>query len=557
MNVASLVLERARQDPAAVAIHYPAGVRGQNVSYAGATNRELDRESDAIARGLAKAGVTRGMRTAVMVPPDRSFFSLMLGLLKMGAVPVVVDPGIGLRRLSRCLSEAEPEAFVGIPRARLACRLFGWGRRTIRIRVTVGRLGLPGETTLSSLCRDGLSEEAYPVADTRADDLAAILFTSGSTGAPKGVLYSHQNFAAQIEAIRELAGDPQGEVDLPTFPPFALFDPALGMTAVVPDMDPTRPGSVDPRRIFSAAEQFSATNLFGSPALLDTVGRYGIAHGMRFSTLRRVVSAGAPVSAAIMERFLQVLPDGARVLTPYGATECLPVSCIGSEEVLGETAALTDQGGGVCVGRPVPSVEVRILEISEQAFAVHEPKRELPRGEIGEIIVTGPQVTRGYYNRDEETRAAKMKDSSGRLWHRMGDVGYLDTTGRLWYCGRKADRVEANNGTMFSIPCEAIFDRHPQVRRTALVGVTDGSVQHPVLCVELEPGVGRRERFRIIEELLVLGAGYSSTRDVRDILFHRKFPVDIRHNAKIGRPELQRWATRQSGQRAWSRGGGA
>ena len=550
MNVASLVLERARQKPAEIAIHHPAGRQGDRVLYAASSNQDLDQQSDAIARGLAQIGITRGMRTAVMVPPDGNFFALMLGLMKMGAVPVMVDPGIGLARLGRCLSEAEPEALIGIPRARIASRVLGWGRRTLRIQVTVGRRIRPGDTTLAEIFRAGASPEAYPVVETADDELAAILFTSGSTGPPKGVLYTHGNFAAQVAAIRELAGHPRDEVDLPTFPPFALFDPALGMTAVVPDMDPTRPGAVDPRRIFSAAEEFSVTNLFGSPALLDTVGRYGLAEGMRFSTLRRVVTAGAPVSAAIMERFLRILPPGARILTPYGATECLPVSCIDSDEVLGETAAMAAQGAGICVGRPVPSVEVRILEVSSQDFPEHDPARELAVGEIGEIIVTGPQVTHGYDHREAETRAAKMRDAAGRLWHRMGDLGYQDASGRLWYCGRKADRVLTRNGPLDSIPCEAVFDTHPQVRRTALVGVDDGEAERPVLCVELERGVARGQRESIVAELLALGAGFPSTSGVKEILFHRKFPVDIRHNAKIGRPELRQWAQRQLGGRA-------
>ena len=549
VNVASLVLEKARENPTEVAIHHPVGRRGDRVLYGAATNGDLDQESDAIARGLEAVGVTRGMRTAVMVPPDRNFFALMLGLMKMGAVPVVVDPGIGLRRLGRCLSEAEPEVLIGIPRARIASRLLGWGRHTLRFHVTVGRALRPGDTTLAEVCRRGISEDVYRMAPTADDELAAILFTSGSTGPPKGVLYTHGNFAAQVEAIRELAGHPRGEVDLPTFPPFALFDPALGMTAVVPDMDPTRPGDVDPQRIFSAAEEFSATNLFGSPALLDTVGRYGVARRMHFSTLRRVVSAGAPVSAAIMERFLRVLPKGARILTPYGATECLPVSCIDSDEVLGETAAMAEKGAGICVGRPVPSVEVRIIAVSEQDFPEHDSERELPAGEIGEIIVCGPQVTQGYDHREAETRAAKMHDASGRLWHRMGDVGYQDLDGRLWYCGRKADRVPTANGPLDSIPCEAVFDTHPRVRRTALVGVPEGKAQRPVLCVELEADVRRQEKEAIVQELLALGATTAPTRAVEEILFHRKFPVDIRHNAKIGRPELARWAARRMGWR--------
>ena len=347
MNVASFVLERARQEPDAVAIHFPSGRgAGGKARYASVTNRTLDLESDWIARGLESAGIRRGVRTALIVRPSLELFALTLALFELGAVPVMVDPGIGVRRLRRCLDEAEPEAFIGVPEAHVARIALGWARATLRSLVTVGRRWGWGGATLAQLRERGRSQQPYKVAETRDDEEAAILFTSGSTGPPKGVVYRHENFAAQVEAVRGLGSIARGEVDLPTFPLFALFDPALGMSAVIPRMDFARPGSVDPRRIIDAAEEFGATNMFGSPALLDTVGRYGAEHGVVLSTLRRVISAGAPVPAAVMERFLRMLPDGAEVLTPYGATECLPVACISSREVLAETAALTDAGAG-------------------------------------------------------------------------------------------------------------------------------------------------------------------------------------------------------------------
>jgi acyl-coenzyme A synthetase/AMP-(fatty) acid ligase len=279
-----------------------------------------------------------------MVKPSLELFALTLALFKLGAVPVMVDPGIGVRRMRRCLAESEPEAFIGVPEAHAARVVLGWARGTARISVTVGRRWFWGGPTLSELAARGRGGEPFAVAETGDDEAAAILFTSGSTGPPKGVVYQHGNFAAQVEAVRGLGTIERGEVDLPTFPLFALFDPALGMSAVIPEMDPTRPGDVDPRRIIEAAEEFGATNMFGSPALLDTVGRYGADHGVKLSTLRRVISAGAPVPAAVMKRFLGMLPQGAEVLTPYGATECLPVACISSREVLAETAARTDAG---------------------------------------------------------------------------------------------------------------------------------------------------------------------------------------------------------------------
>jgi len=258
-----------------------------------------------------------------------------------------------------------------------------------------------------------------------------------------------------------------------------------------------------------------------------------------------------------MARFLEMLPDGAEVLTPYGATECLPVSCISSSEVLSETAEHTNAGAGVCVGMPVPSIDARIIGVDDGPIEHWDPGLELPRGEIGEITVRGPQATKAYYNRPKETALAKIHDSRGGLWHRMGDVGYLDERGRLWYCGRKADRVRTAKETLYSVPCEAIFDTHAKVRRTALVGVPSGEGQEPVLCVELLPETARAERSAVESELLDLGGRSAQTRDIRTVLFHRGFPVDIRHNAKIGRPELARWAARRLGRRGGAKPGSA
>lgn len=553
MNVASLVLERARNESETTAIH-ALGERDAAGRPATASFGDLDRRSDDFARALSAAGIDRGLRTALLVQPGLEFFALMLALFKLGAVPVVVDPGIGLRRFGRCLDEAEPEAFVGLPRAQWLRRLLGWGRRTIRTTVTVGSGRFAPTPSLAALVARTAGNAPCRVAPTRDEDPAAILFTSGSTGPPKGVVYTHGHFAAQIEAIRTLGNIQPGEIDLATFPPFALFDPALGMTSVVPDMDPTRPGSVDPRAILEPAERYRVTNLFGSPALLDAVARAGAEHETKLSTLRRVVSAGAPVSADVMRRFLGLLPEDAEVLTPYGATECLPVSCTSSREVLVETAARTAAGAGVCVGAPVPSIDVRILAIDDGPIETWDAARELPDGEIGEITVRGPQVTERYFGRPEATALAKIRDRDGGFWHRMGDVGYRDASGRLWYCGRKADRVETTRATLFSTPCEGVFDAHPAVRRSALVGVPDGGGSKPVICVELEPGLGRAARAALVGELREMAGRHAPTRAIADFLFHPRFPVDIRHNAKIDRPALARWAARRLRWRLGRRG---
>jgi acyl-CoA synthetase (AMP-forming)/AMP-acid ligase II len=539
-NVALHLARLAAIEPQRLAVAVPQGCdRAGRVAYTHYTFAQLHAESDRLARGLALVGIGRGVRTVLMVPPSLDFFALTFALFKVGAVPILIDPGMGVRRLGPCLAQAAPTAFVGISRAQLARWLFGWGRATLRTTVSVDTPKWGATYTLADVRRRGRGT-LDPQVPSAEDELAAILFTSGSTGPAKGVEYTHGCFATQVEALRQLYAIPPGEVDLATFPLFALFGPALGMTAIVPRMDPTRPARVDPRAIAQAIADWGVTNLFGSPALLDRVGRYGAERGWRFPTLRRVISAGAPVPARVIERFTQLLPAGVQVFTPYGATEALPVASIGSTEILHETRHATARGCGVCVGRPVPGLRACILPIS--TGPLHELPPALPTGAIGEIAVQAPWVTARYYERPDATALAKVPAGT-QFWHRMGDLGYRDAAGRLWFCGRKAQRVETAAGVLFTIPCEAIFNTHPAVYRSALVGVCRAGVTYPVICIELEPT--QRPSVQLRTQLLALAAQHAHTRALRTLLFHPSFPVDIRHNAKIFRERLAEWATRQ------------
>jgi acyl-CoA synthetase (AMP-forming)/AMP-acid ligase II len=551
VNVAAALAEQADRRPYAPAVFCPAGrARSGRVRHTHHTFKQLHEESDRIAHSLTRHGLGRGCRTVLMVPPGPDFFALTFALFKIGAVPILIDPGMGVRNLGGCLAEARPEAFVGVPKAHLARWLLRWGRPTVRRTVAVGSSHFGAEVTLDQLRRRAGNAGPFPMADTRADETAAILFTSGSTGPAKGAVYTHGVFAAQVESLREVYGIEPGEIDLTTFPLFALFGPALGMTSVVPDMDPTRPARVDPVKIFDAIEDFGVTNLFGSPALLNRVGRYGAERGIRLPSLRRVISAGAPVPAVVIERFTKLLPADAQVFTPYGATEALPVANIGSREILGETRARTDRGEGVCVGMPVPGMGVTIIPISDDPIAEWDESLLLPLGRVGEIVVSGPVVTASYFNRERENALAKIRDPrTGVTRHRMGDVGYRDESGRIWFCGRKAHRVETTEGMLFTIPCEAVFNTHPDVFRSALVGVIRGGVTYPVVCVELEPD-RRPDPTKLRAELCELALSHPHTRAIVTFLTHPAFPVDIRHNAKIFREKLAVWADRRLG-RGW------
>lgn len=491
---------------------------------------ELDALSSRYAVGLSAHGIGRGMRAVLMVPASLELFGLVFGLFKAGAVLVMVDPGMGVKPMLQCIEEVEPQAFIGIAKAQLLRLVFSKSFRSVKKTVTVGgSLGFGGVTSTKLLAQaDGPFQMVAP---TR-DEEAAILFTSGSTGIPKGAVYTHDVFDAQVQLLKSTYGIEPGERELSTFPLFALFSPALGMTTVLPQMDFRAPASAAPERIVEAITTHGCTSMFGSPALLDNLGRYGAANGLRLPTLRRVISAGAPVRTDVLERMQRMLTGEAQIHTPFGATEALPVTTIGSREVLSDTSEGAAQGHGVCVGRPVEGVTVRIMRITDDAVAEWDESLAVAPGTVGEIVVEGPIVTREYFGRPAQTRLAKIR-RGGAVLHRMGDVGYFDTQGRLWMCGRKSHRVETVTGPMFTAQVEEVFNQHPGVKRTALVGR-----QQPVLLVEKDDQRPMPNDV-LVAELLELAALHATTRAISDIrVYPKRFPVDRRHNAKIERERL-------------------
>ena len=539
VNITERVEEMARQFPDKRAVACPAGRDGNGkTKYVELTFTQLAEEINRYAHGLSNVGITKGTRTILMVRPSLEFFVLTFALFKVGATVILIDPGMGRKQLIRSLAEVEAEAFIGIPLAHVGRVMFAKAFRTVRVAITVGRRWFWGGYKLSNI--RSMSADRYPTAPTVSTDPAAIIFTSGSTGPAKGVVYEHGIFDAQVQYLQSQYGYSPKEIDLPTFPLFALFDAALGMTAIIPDMDPTKPAEVNPERIIDAIRENDISHMFGSPALLNRVSRYAKENGISFPTLKRVMTAGAPVPHAVLERMRTLLPEDADIFTPYGATESLPVASIESREILAETSELTASGNGICVGQPLQGMTVRIIAITDDPVEKWSNSLCLPLGEIGEICVKGPVVTREYFRKEQATRSAKIIDTDG-IWHRMGDVGYLDDKGRLWFCGRKAHRVTTERGTMFTIPCEAIFNQHPQVYRSALVGVGAPGRQKPVLCVELESGTTGTPT----DELLDIAKANKLTGQIETILYHPSFPVDVRHNAKIFREKLTTWAAEQ------------
>lgn len=542
-NIADILPYRAEQLGDAIAIRCP-GRKGANgfaryddrISYT-----ELNRRVQDLARGFQAYGIGQGVRAVVMLKPSIDFFLVMFALLKNGAVPVLIDPGIARSALKQCLAEAEPQAFIGVPLAHFAKVLLGWAPG-VRLKVSTGALAFFGGKTLAAIEALGLASRAE-LPHIEGDDSAAILFTSGSTGVPKGVLYRHRHFTAQVRLLQQAFAVEPGGVSLPTFPPFALFDPALGLTSIIPDMDARQPGRANPEKLLHAINTFDVTQLFGSPALMAVLAK----HGKAMPSLRCVISAGAPVPSAVVEKIRSLCTPQAKLYTPYGATECLPVAVIEGEALM-QTRAGTEQGFGTCVGLPVAENTVRLIAISDEA--IHEWRDDLcvPAGEIGEVTVAGPSATDSYFRREQANRLGKINESlpdgGACVVHRMGDLAWQDSQGRLWFCGRKSQRLQTAQGLLGTENVEPIFNAHAAVKRSALVGIGEYGAQRAVLCVEREPQQPISDT-DLIAELKTIAGAHPHTQVIDTFLMHPGFPVDIRHNAKIGREQLARWAALQ------------
>ena len=547
MNIGWELSKVAANQPEGIAVVEPAGreANGRR-KYNSVTFRELEEDSTRIAAALHEYGVVPGTRLALLVKPGIDFVSLVFALFKAGVVTILIDPGMGRKNLVKCLHDAQPKGFVAIPIAQ-AVRVFK--RRLFsdtKLNVTVGRRWFWGGRTLSQLRQSNATLQ--PI-ESDAADPAAIIFTTGSTGPPKGVLYRHGNFANQVTQIRDRFGIQPGEIDLPGFPLFGLFNSAMGVTTVFPDMDFTRPADVNPKHIEEHVADWQPQQSFGSPALWNTVGKACEATNMKFPSVRRVLSAGAPVPPHVLRRIKRAIAEDGEIYTPYGATEALPVAAISATEVLRETAAKSERGAGTCVGKRFDGIRWRVVRINEGPFSHINESEELPRGEIGELIVKGPVVTTEYVTRTDANALAKIRDDEG-FWHRMGDCGYLDDQDRFWFCGRKTHRVLTSDGPMFTVPCEAIANAHSDVFRSALVGIGPGGSQTPALIVEAWPEhrpAREAATQRLLDEVHQRLLESDLTRSIsrQHVLIHPGFPVDIRHNAKIFREQLGPWAAQQ------------
>ena len=503
------------------------------------TWRHLASVVDDLALGMLDAGILPGDRVALLVPPGADLTAAVYACWRVGAIIVVADSGLGPRGLARALRGAWPRHVIGVERGLIAARALRiGGRRFAAGPMTASRARLLGaECTLAALADRGRAQQrdhgAFLPPLPGPDDEAAVVFTSGATGPAKGVVYRHRQVEANRDALIALYSLTSADRLVAAFAPFALYGPAMGIASAVPDIDVTKPGELDATRLADAVRAVGATLVWASPASLQnvvaTAGGLGTAQRHGLSSVRLLMSAGAPVPAQLLRDALTLMP-GAEAHTPYGMTEVLPVADI---DLAGLDAA--GPGEGICVGIPVPGAVVGISALDDSGAATGLPTDE--PGVTGEILVSAPWA-KDRYDRLWATQSRTSRDQ-GR--HRTGDVGHLDDAGRLWVQGRLAHVVTTADGPVTPVGVEQRVLALPGVRAAACVGVGPAGAQVVVVVVVPDLAPARRE----------LLAGPELTLQVRNVagvpvaaaLLRSDLPVDVRHNSKIDRAELSRWAT--------------
>lgn len=503
------------------------------------TFKELCRLTDLYASGFLKAGISRGMLSIVLVIPGVNLFAVVFALLRIGALPVMIDPGMGPKAMAKALSTTGAQAFIGVPKAHLLRLIFPEALRSIKIFISTSCGFIAKGHSLNKFRNQAVGPISACV--TLPSDEVAVFFTSGSTGPAKAVVYQKHMLQAQINYLTAHFHYLREDTDLCTFPLIGLLVICTGISVVLADMNMTRPSALLPSKLIRNITEYGCTTMFCSPMILRKLTLFNKTGDLHLPSLRMVVTAGAPVPPALLRDFAQILQREAIVRVPFGSTEALSVTDATYPELLAATENEENLPAGICVGTPLEDIRIKIIRISDEIIDDIKDAEEPPRGEPGEIVVYGPNVTQRYLNNDPANRISKIRDPEGLfLWHRTGDLGTWDEKGNLWYYGRKTQRVETRDGTYYTIPVEAVFNRHPLISRSALVGITLHGERKPVICIELKKGTRPSEKLK--DELRALALINEITKKIDHFIFRRNFPVDPRHNAKIFREKLRVWA---------------
>ncbi|MGB0354803.1 MAG: fatty acid CoA ligase family protein [Opitutales bacterium] len=482
-----------------------------------------------------KRGVQKKDRTLLMVRPGYELIVCCFALLYIGAIPIIIDPGMGIRSLLKCIKKSNATNLIGIGIAVWMSSFFKKSFKALQRKVLVTKDFL-------KVIKSSFDDGGVKICNAQDDDLAAIVFTSGSTGPPKGVRYLHKNFNAQIRVLSEEFKIRKGELDLVTLPVFSLFNPALGVTSVIPEMNPTKPAKASAEKLVQTIVNHQISSAFCSPVIGGKINDYCKMNSINLGSIRRIMLAGAPASPNLVCNLAKSLPRG-EVIIPYGATEALPVSYSNHHQIAKLSKSIVN-GEGSCLGKPVKDVSIQLIPVRNSPIPNESEDTIIPitnKLETGEICVSGDTVTDGYDQMPGATRDARFTFNS-KIYHRMGDLGYWDENNNLRFLGRKAECIQTESGPLETERCEHMFNNIDGVNRCALIGIGMQTIKEPSLVVEKVP---LNSNPKLCSEIYSLLRKNFEKFGLRRVFFEKKLPVDARHNAKIHRLSLsKKWTKR-------------
>ncbi len=547
MNLYGHLQRAAERSPAQVAVYAPDhGSDPPGVTHHTITMAELDRRAGALAAGLVDLGVSGGDRVVLMVPVSVDLYVVVAALFRLGAVPVLMDPWMGVARMADCIRRTRPRLFLGIP---LAHALFLWrpGLRRLR-RATVGGKAWMGRHSVEAMIR--ADAPAPPVRELRSDAPGLITFTGGSTGRPKGVFRTHGLLQAQHEGTARCMGMQPGEVHMQGFPNMVLSNIASGVTSVIPWFRQGHAAEADPTAMLRQVRRLGVAGMCGPPALLGRLAGYCVEHDQRMGTVRRVLMGGSAVSFDQLRQMDRATRPGASAVL-YGSSESEPLAILEGHEEIGRAERAMRAGGGLCLGFPRPGLdmEIRALPPGLHTAGLDEDglaAAALPAGHVGELVVRGRHVSRRYFGDPGAEAAQKIRTPGGHVWHRLGDLGYLDDDGRVYVVGRVNDTVQRRGRSLYPLVVEPLVEQLPFVRRCGLVGHPRKGMNRSIVAYEpADHGARRRERRE--REQTIRAECERIGVIVDQVVVVDRVPMDARHNGKVERAALTEACRRQLG----------
>lgn len=522
-NPFQILLENARRTPDRIALKLPKS----EISYS-----DFVKIADHYAEVLLSSGFVPGNKVVVMVKPGLELYALAFALFKVKGTPVIVDPGMGLRRILASYKHVGAEVFIGIPITQVIRKFAKDTFASVRLVYSV--VGRELKVVIGTKAEP---RPTLPIAIKR-NDLAFITFTTGSTGPAKAVEASFEMLEAAVHIIRKEFDQGPDEKDLVSMPFFGLISLMIGSTVVIPEMNPGKPAHINPKVIAETMLSEGITSMLASPAFYDKLSLYAEREKIIFPSLKIMTSGGAPMTLEVMRRCQNMLSPSGKFFVTWGATEGLPLAYINVKEVDELKHSVISSGLGSPLGRPASGVEIEVIKTHAGDAKPWDQREPMPLGEVGEIIATGANVSKSYHKDEKANRTHKLVDLSGRIWHRTGDIGFIDKAGRLIFTGRMAHLVRNGDEILHSVACEGVANAHQDVKRSALVEVEEKAM----MLIELDSK--NENRKKIEAEVLSLLKANPRTKNIPLVETHRSFPVDPRHNAKIERAKLALWAGR-------------